>query len=203
MNKQNTFLMVIVGLAAAAGGLVASQLATQPAEPLALESGTQLTTPRSLPAFALTAGDGSEFTREDFKGKWSLVFFGFTHCPDVCPNTLFMLDKVKEQLGKNAPQVVFVSVDPGRDTAEAVGDYAEYFDPEFIGLRGDGNSLAPLAQAMSVAYEFKPQDEDGYTVIHSSTVLLVNPNAELTTIFTPPLSATRISADLRRIFDRS
>lgn len=207
MNKQNTLLIIVVGVAAAAGGLLASQLLMQAPEqapePLVLESGTQLSESRKLPEFSLTAGDGSDFTRQDFAGQWSLVFFGFTHCPDVCPNTLFMLDKVKEQLGEDAPQVVFVSVDPGRDTAEVVGKYVEYFDPEFIGLRGDGNALLPLTQALSVAYEFEPEGEDGYTVIHSSTVLLVNPAAELTTIFTPPLSATKISADLRRIFDRS
>lgn len=203
MNKQNTLLLIIVALAAAAGGLLASQVLTGASEPLVLESGTQLSQPRSLPEFTLTTGEGKDFTREDFTGQWSLVFFGFTHCPDVCPNTLFMLDKVKEQLGEHAPQVVFISVDPQRDTAEVVGEYVEYFDPEFIGLRGDGNALLPLTQAMSVAYEFEPEGEDGYTVIHSSTVVLINPAAELTTIFTPPLSATKISADLRQILDRS
>lgn len=203
MNKQSTLTLILVGLAAAAGGLLASQMLQPAPEPLRLESGTQLSKPRPLPDFTLTDGDGEPFTRQDFAGQWSLVFFGFTHCPDVCPNTLFMLDKVKEQLGEDSPQVVFVSVDPQRDTAEAVGEYVQYFDPEFTGLRGDGNALAPLTRALSVAYEFKPAEEDDYTVIHSSAVLLINPSAELTTIFTTPLSANGISADLRRILDRS
>lgn len=177
-----------------------------PAEPAQLVAGTKLQSPRALPEVRLVRGDESSFTRADFEGEWQLVFFGFTHCPDVCPNTLFLLDRVVEQLenaGLAAPGVVFVSVDPERDTPAQVKQYVEYFNDDFVGVTAHGNdngmeSLQRLTQAMSVAYEFRP-DGNSYEVIHSSAVLLVNPRAEMHAIFTPPLNAADIATDLAQL----
>jgi len=200
MNR-NTLMILLVAALAGIAGILAGTLLPGPAEPPVLSAGTQLGEPRPLPDFQLTNGDGTPFTRQDFNGEWHLVFFGFTHCPDVCPNTLFLLDRVVAQLeqsGITPPQVVFVSVDPERDTPEQVAQYVEYFNEDFLGVTAHGSdigNLQRLTQALSVAYEFRPEG-DGYTVIHSSAVLLVDPAARMHAIFTPPLKAADIAADL-------
>lgn len=205
MKSKTPILIAIVAVAALAGGFLAANLRA-PGKPAELTAGTQLKTPRPLPDFRLASVDenGAEipFTPESLQGGWHLVFFGFTHCPDVCPNTLFMLDKVNENLAglDNRPEVVFVSVDAQRDTPAIASDYAKYFDKSFIGVAGDDVNLRRLAQGMSVAYDFKPEG-DSYTVIHSSTVLLIDPQGRLHTIFTPPLHANAIAADVRSIIE--
>lgn len=203
MNR-NSSLIIIVAAAAAIGGLAGAWLLA-PAAPPELAAGTLLTEPRALPEFRMIRHDESTFTRADLEGQWSLVFFGFTHCPDVCPNTLFLLDRVTDALKQQnvtAPDVVFVSVDTERDTPEQLAGYVRYFNPEFIGVTGDDDNLQKLAQAMSVAYEFKPAEEgssDEYTVIHSSAVLLIDPGARLHALFTPPLHADAITGDLLQL----
>lgn len=198
MNRNTLLIIIVAVLAAAAGGVIGAKL-LGPEAPPALAVGTLLREPRPLPPFRMTRHDTEPFTREDFSGEWSLVFFGFTHCPDVCPNTLFLLDRVLnqvEQQGLEPPNVVFVSVDTARDTPAGMAKYVKYFNPAFIGLTGDANNLQKLTEAMSVAYEFRPDGEGDYTVIHSSAVLLVDPEARLHTIFTPPLKADAIAGDL-------
>lgn len=200
MNKSGLILVLVAGLAAIVG-VLAGALLLQPAAPPELRTGTLLGEPRPLPEFQLTAGSGEPFTREDFKGEWQLVFFGFTHCPDVCPNTLFLLDRMREQLAQqsvNPPNVVFVSVDPERDDPAQVAEYVDYFNETFIGVTAHGGNteaLQRLTKAMSVAYEFQAEG-DSYTVIHSSALLLVNPDAQLHAIFTPPLETEDIAADI-------
>lgn len=199
MNRRNLALFLVVVAAGLAGGIAAA-LRFAPEPPVEMRAGTRLSEPRPLPEFRLLDGNGQAFTREDLAGHWSLVFFGFTHCPDVCPNTLFMLDRLTEQLsaaGKTPPQVVFVSVDPHRDSVEAVHDYVAYFNPGFIGLTATGDhdeDLRKLAGSMSVAYDVQAGDE--YTVMHSSAVLLVDPQSRLHALFTPPLEAAKIAADI-------
>lgn len=196
--KRNTILVWLVTASAAVAGALAGMYLLAPAAPPQLAAGTLLSQPRPLPGFRLDAHDGTDFTREDFTGQWSLVFFGFANCPDVCPNTLFLLDRVVEQVadaGVTPPQVVFVSVDSERDTPEKLAEYVNYFNPEFTGVTGKGNDLQKLTQAMSVAYEFRPEG-DSYTVVHSSTVLAVDPEGRLRAIFTPPLHADAIATDM-------
>ncbi|HEX7046861.1 MAG TPA: SCO family protein [Gammaproteobacteria bacterium] len=204
MNRNTLLIIITAGLAALAGGVIGARLLAPDAPP-ELTVGTLLSEPRPLPEFRMTRHDNAPFTREDFRGDWSLVFFGFTHCPDVCPNTLFLLDRVVKQIeesGTPPPEVVFVSVDTVRDTPEQMAKYVEYFNPAFIGLTGDATNVQKLTQAMSVAYEFRPVDDNSgeeYTVIHSSAVLLVDPEARLRAIFTPPLKADAIANDLAKL----
>lgn len=200
MNRTVLIIILVAGLATVAGGIAGALLLTA-GEPVALEAGTRLSEPRPLPEFSMTRHDGTDFGPNDFSGRWSLVFFGFANCPDVCPNTLFMLNRVVEQLeaaGGPVPQVVFVSVDPERDTPEKLAEYVAYFNPAFVGITGDGTNLEKLTRAMSVAYEYRVEN-DSYTVIHSSTVLAVGPDGRLHAIFTPPLKAGSIAADMRRL----
>lgn len=199
---KKPLLITTLLLAAAAAGLSASLTVFAPAEPYAAEAGTILDEPRPLPEFALPT-PGGEFSRASLRGKWSLVFFGFTNCPDVCPNTLFMLDKVVSDFsGDQPPQVVFISVDAQRDDPQTSAEYAEYFNPDFIGVSGQGAALNRLTSSMMVAYGFEPhEDGDGYDVTHSSAVILVDPQARMHTIFVPPLHADAIRRDLQHIME--
>lgn len=197
MNR-NLLSVIAVAIVAALAGIAVGFITTAPDEPAELAAGTQLREPRALPPFQLTADDGSDFTRDDFRDRWHLVFFGFTHCPDVCPNTLYMLDGVVERIaaaGATPPEVIFVSVDSKRDTPEKMAEYVAYFNPDFVGVSGDGTNLQKLTEAMSVAYAFEPEG-DSYTVLHSSNVLAVDPRGRLHAIFTPPLKADAIAADM-------
>lgn len=200
---MNTKLLpvLVVALVAALAGVTVGFVVLAPDEPPSLAAGTLLSEPRALPAFRLDADDGSDFTAEDFQGRWHLVFFGFTHCPDVCPNTLYLLDRVVEQVaaaGATPPGVVFVSVDSKRDTPKKMAEYVDYFNPAFVGVSGDGGNLQKLTEAMSVAYAFEPEG-DSYTVLHSSNVLAVDPMGRLHAIFTPPLKADAIAADMMKL----
>ena len=113
-----------------------------------------------------------------FKGQWSLVFFGFTSCPDVCPTTLSVLNKVAQEMGQTAPQIILVSVDPGRDTPAILTKYLRAFNQDFVALSGTDEQITNLAYQLQAVF-FKPSEDDGfYMVDHSTNIALINPNAE-------------------------
>jgi protein SCO1/2 len=119
----------------------------------------------------LTGHDGKPRTLSDFKGKVTVVFFGFTHCPDVCPTTLSKLAEVSKRLGTDAErlQVLFVTVDPQRDTQEVLSRYVPAFDPRFLGLFGDAEATARTAKEFKIVYQKQAgKTPDSYTVDHSS-----------------------------------
>ncbi len=196
--SRPVLLAVVAVLALAAGVLVAHgwrQLETPPAI-----SGTLLPEPRPIPEFSLLTAAGKPFTKADLQGRLSVFFFGFTHCPDVCPMTLATLNRTARQLGENSPQFVFVTVDPMRDTPEVLGPYVHYFNPDFIGVTGSQPAIAALTQALGIAYTYTPGDSpDNYTVDHSAALLLFNPRGELAAIFTPPYKAETLARDLRAL----
>lgn len=205
MNRH-TLIIILVAAVAAIAGALASILLLTPSQPAELGAGTQLNEPRPLPEFNLVRDDKQPFSRDHLEGQWTLVFFGFTHCPDVCPNTLFLLDRVVDQFEQeeHVPQVLFVSVDPERDTPEQIRSYLDYFNPDFTGVTGDADNLQTIASAMSVAYELRPADHEAgnrYDVIHSSAVLVINPDGRLHALFTPPLKADEITADLHTLIN--
>ena len=155
--------------------------------------------PKPLTAFALTDDKNRVFDLASLKGKWSFLFFGFTYCPDVCPTTLAVLARARENLARNTAgaedlQFVFVSVDPNRDTASKLAQYVEYFDATFLGVTGDNAQIANLAGQLGAAYEvaITPGAED-YPVYHTAAVFLVDPQARYHAVFTPPHDAEAIS----------
>jgi protein SCO1/2 len=161
--------------------------------------------PRPVPAFELTAGDGSAFSRERLAGHWSFVFFGYTHCPDVCPLTLADLEVMHDELGQatfdHPLQVLFVSVDPDRDTPDRLAEYVGYFDPSFIGATGDAAQLGKLAKAFGVVFKAHSDQGGNYPVDHSTAILLVDPQTRLAAVLTPPHEGARLAADFRNIVD--
>src|SRR5262249_51466716 len=142
-----------------------------------LASGTWLAQPRPVPELHLLDSQGHPFTEHDLQGKPSLVFFGFTHCPDVCPTTLAKLAQVKKAAAVPALQVLFVTVDPQRDTPQAVGTYAHAFDPAFIGLTGDPKAIEKTTAAFGVAAIRVDLPGGDYTMDHSAAVFLLDARA--------------------------
>ena len=155
--------------------------------------------PKPLTAFALTDHRNRAFDLASLKGKWSFLFFGFTHCPDVCPTTLAVLARARDNIAKDSPgakdvQFVFVSVDPDRDTAIKLRQYVENFDTTFLGVTGNNAQIANLAGQLGAAYQvaITPGRED-YPVYHTTAVFLLDPRARYHAVFTPPHDAEAIS----------
>jgi len=154
--------------------------------------------------FQLVDQKGATVDQELLKGKWSAVFFGFTHCPDICPTTLFELGQVEKRLGDKAKdfQTVFISVDPGRDTPQAVGEYVsnEAFPRRIVGLTGDAAQTAAAAKAYRVFYQVRGEGPD-YAVDHASYTYLMGPRGQfvcpLAYDLTPEQIATKIQAAMR------
>jgi len=174
--------------------------------PVALTTGTLLSPPRVLPDFSLIDQDGRAFDGANLRGHWSIMFFGYTNCPDFCPTTLSTLAALTQRLrGENAavvPQVIFVSVDPKRDTPQQLAKYVPYFDPRFIGLTAkDQDQIAIMARNLGVAVVVQPSaDKDGnYTVDHSAEVFVLDPGGNLAAVLSGPFTVEAMRGDLQRI----
>jgi protein SCO1 len=167
-----------------------------------LASGTWLPEARPVPEFALVDQSGKPFSAEDLRGRPSLVFFGFTHCPHVCPTTLAKLAQVRRDAGVRDLRVIMVSVDPERDTPAALAAYLGNFDPEFIGLTGERSTIEALAKSLGVAAARTDLPGDTYTVDHTSAVFLMDSRARLVGVFTPPIDSPALAADLRGVAAR-
>ena len=159
-----------------------------------------LHTPKLLPDFSLTDTDAASFSRAQLMGHWSLLYFGYTHCPDACPTTLAALDKMSRMFAKlpatKRPRVYFISVDPKRDSPQLLKNYAMYFNPDFTGATGSLANLRALTTPLGVdfAYE-KPDSKGNYGVTHSAAVILVDPQAQETALYTPPMDPRRMAID--------
>lgn len=162
-----------------------------------------LEAPRILPDVQLRDATDSAWTPANLAGRWTLVFFGFTSCPDVCPDTLYKLSGAVGQLPEDLrPTVLMVSVDPMRDTPEDLGRYVKWFNPAFEGVVGTNADIARLqtfANAMGAAFTYTPTEDGAYTVDHSAAVFLTNPDGHLAAIFSTPHEPARMAEDLRRI----
>jgi protein SCO1 len=149
--------------------------------------------------FALVDHTGKVRTLADFRGKAVVVFFGYTHCPDVCPTTLAELKMVKEQLGPDGErlQVLFVTVDPARDTQDTLARYVPAFDPTFIGLRGDAAATAKVAKDFKVFYQKVPGSKpDNYTVDHTAGSYVFDPQGRLR-LFARQGNPANLASDVR------
>lgn len=163
-----------------------------------LASGTWLPQAKTVADFHLLDVSGRPFTRQDLSGAPTLVFFGFTHCPDVCPTTLLKLAQVSKSAALAGLRVLFISVDPQRDTPAVLGLYVHAFDPSFQGLSGDPQALAALAANFAVAFNRVDLPGGDYTMDHSAVVFLLDARGCIAAIFTPPLDVAALAADLRR-----
>lgn len=215
-NRTLQILLILLAgaVALAVGiGFGMSQRGAAPAPSLSLDGGTWLPEPRELPAFELIDMDGEPFTPASLQGQWSFLFFGYTYCPDICPLTMALLGSAMDEIrnlepGADDPDVVFVSVDPDRDTPDALKQYVGYFNPEFTGVTGPMEELTPLTRALGILHRKAedPRDPDNYLVDHSASILVINPQGRLQAVLSAPHQVETLASDFLRIrqhFERS
>ncbi|HEV7985141.1 MAG TPA: SCO family protein [Steroidobacteraceae bacterium] len=196
MNRRSVLLLLALGvLAVGAGALLAHRLGTG----VALQSGTWLPHPRPLAEFHLQDMADRNFDLNNLRGHPTLLFFGFTNCPDVCPTTLATLAQLQRQAPLRGAEVVFVSIDPERDSAGALRAYLGAFSDKFVGVRGDRASLAPLLKSLNAIAVRDNLPGGGYTMDHSATLYLLDTGGRLVAVFSPPFSAASLASDLHRV----
>ncbi len=156
-----------------------------------LPAGSVFTAPQALQSFSLVDQHGQRFDLLRLKGQWTFMFFGFTHCPDVCPGTMLVYKQMHQQLTQvlgplSDVEFVFVSVDPKRDTPELLGGYVTYFHRDFLGVTGPERALRDLTQQLGVFYRLVDRPGEEYFVEHSGSILLLDPEARLVALFPAP-----------------
>jgi protein SCO1 len=194
--------LLLVVAASLAMSLLDSQQAPDPMQQaITLSAGQTLGTPRQLEEFQLVDAAGQAFGRERLKGQWNLAFIGFTHCPDVCPMTLSLLEHLSIRLDDHevALQPVFVSVDPERDTPEELARYSSYFGDRVVAATGQRQQLQRFCDSLDFAWVKVPMGQGNYTIDHSGALALVDPQARLVGYFLPPLDLEAIEIDLIRL----
>jgi len=157
-------------------------------------------TPRSLGLFQLVNQKGEAFVPGSLQGRWSLLFFGFTYCPDVCPTTMAFLDNFVAGLDEDErldTQVVMVSVDPARDTVEQLAEYVPFFNPTFIGVTGEFLDIHRFATALNTPFRKVAGSGDDYQVDHSANVVLINPKGDYHGFFKAPLDREKMMKTYR------
>ncbi|HVF34272.1 MAG TPA: SCO family protein [Candidatus Saccharimonadia bacterium] len=202
-SKATTWFILVAALFAGLGLMLGQRIyAPRPGVPTAMAATLMYPEPRPVAAFSLERSNGARFTKADLAGRWTVMFFGFTRCPDVCPTTLALWPQVEKVLAASAPgasvQLVFVSVDPEHDTPSRAGAYAAYFSPRIVAATGDGAALDALTRDLGVVYMKSPQGED-YTIDHTAHLVLLGPDATIRGIMRPPLDPNRIAADLAQL----
>ena len=209
--KRSNIPFILLAIAAAAlsatAGFSLWQL-NQARQQAALAALVVLPEPRVLGDFSLVDQHGEPFSIERLRDRWSLLFFGFTYCPDICPSTLYDLRQVSDSLAgggasEAGPQVVFVSVDPERDSPKRLGEYVSWFGPDFVAVTGPPEELSRLAVRIGVAYrieEHAPGSQD-YLVNHSASVFLTDPQGRLHGVFPAPVEAGAMAHDLAALFE--
>ena len=158
-----------------------------------------------IPDFQLQRADGQSFSANDLRGHWTIAFFGFTHCPDVCPTTLAAFKAVWSKLaaaGKTEKvQFAFVSVDPERDTAEPLSRYVAFFNKDFVAATGTDEQLTRLTRALGLVYARVDDDAGGYSMDHSASAVIIDPQGRRAGLFRPPFVVDPIVADIISLVD--
>jgi len=204
MNKSS---IAIVALLALTGGFSISWYLSSN-KPIELEAGLWFgEQARALPEFELIDHHGKVMDRTTLSGKWSLMFFGYTHCPDICPASLQtmsdMVNAIEDPDVSATVRIYFVSVDPERDNSDTLASYVTYFNPGFTGATAVLEKLTPLTRSLGIAHEIrnKTADNPNYDVDHSSAIVLINPQAEFAGLFSAPHNPLAMARDLTRIVE--
>ncbi|MFT3929072.1 MAG: SCO family protein [Spongiibacteraceae bacterium] len=157
---------------------------------------------RNIGDFALVDDNGEPFTPADLQGKWSLLFFGFTYCPDVCPTTMAQLNQFYKELDSQYSgdtQIIMVSVDPARDDAAKLHEYVRYFNPQFRGVTGEFLALQKFATSLNVPFVKVPGGGENYQIEHSGNIVIVNPQGYYVGFFKAPHELAKLHANYRSI----
>ena len=207
MSTSRAPLFAGIAIVAILAGVMAAQFTKAPRHAeLQLANGTVLTDPRAVPEFQLIDSNVQAYSHSQLTGHWSLLFFGYTSCPDVCPTTLTTLAQVHKQLidltDSKRLQMVFVSVDPKRDTPAQVGQYVKFFNADFVGLTGTPQNIEQFTNAMGVPVAIHDSGNGTYTVDHAATLFLLDPQARLAAVFSPPHNTATLASDLRAVINQ-
>lgn len=203
---MNKILPIILAAVALLGGLwFAKQQSTE--TPLEI-SGFAFPSPKELTNFELIDQNNNTLDASFFKDKWTFIYVGYTFCPDACPMSLTILDQLYKKLESSGEltdniSMLLVSVDPDRDTPERLNSYVKHFNDRFVGATGELNQIKTFANQVSAIYSV-PEDrsDPNYLVDHSSSIILINPNAAVHAIFTPPQKADALAQDFVSLRDR-
>lgn len=205
MFNRTTVYVLIAALAAGLGLWAAQRyFSAPPAAPdlPATQAVRLFQPPRVLPPFSLSQSDGTQLVPGELKGHWTLVFLGFTHCPDVCPTTLAELAQAQKQWTSipeaTRPRVLFVSVDPERDVPDRIGEYAHAFHRDTLAATAEIPALEQFTRSLSLVFAKMPL-EDGppgaYTMDHSATLVVLDPQGRMAGVVQPPLDPKAIASD--------
>lgn len=200
---RRTVVLLLLAVVFVIGAMVFSVTRTPDIDREALreQGAVLLDQPRRFTDFELVDHRGERFTQDNLKGKWTFIFFGFTHCPDVCPLALADLSRLVNELPAELAeqtQVLMVSLDPGRDTPEILADYVPYFHQDFIGATGEFLTIRRFANELNVAFAKVTQGDD-YTVDHSGHITLINPMGDYHAIFSSPFNIEPMQTAYRTI----
>jgi protein SCO1/2 len=202
--------LALAGAGLGFGGLSASGCIAVTRTPLAGKgaqpelNGGVLSQPVLLPEFALSRADGRPFSSAETRGRWSLFFFGYTTCPDVCPLTLAYVSQVRRQLAGRAPDAYFVTVDPARDTPARLAEYMRNFDAGIVALSGSDEALARALAAFGAVAQRRevPGSAAGYLMDHTALIYLVDPQSQITLVYPHGMQPADIVADLNKLLSR-
>ncbi|MBC9252927.1 cytochrome c oxidase assembly protein [Pseudomonas alcaligenes] len=204
MNRTHKTVFILVAIVALVLGLTVHKVLNGKGDGLdkvaQLDAGiVLLPQSRSLPGLSLTNQDGQAVALDQLKGQWSLLFFGYTFCPDICPATLAQLRQLKGMLPAEAQarlRVVLVSVDPNRDTPQQLKQYLGYFDASFVGLTGAAADIQALASAVSIPYIPADTTKPNYTVDHSGNLVILAPDGTQRGFIRAPLNNEKLAEQL-------
>ncbi len=193
---------ILLAAVAVVLGLTFNKFMNKPSltpEQLQQMGAVQFETPRSFEMKGLLDHDGKPFTESNLEGVWTLVYFGYTFCPDVCPITLSQLNKMDTLLKEKDPEFakkiryVMISVDPRRDTVEKLKGYVPHFNPDFVGVTGDMKSIHNLTVQMNIPYTLVVDPEDEYYLVdHGANLVLINPMGDYHGFIRPPLEPQKL-----------
>ena len=200
---RRILFVVILGIVATAAGIWSANIILDRQVNLKELEATRFPVARQLAPFTLVDHNNEVFNETTLRQRWSFLFFGYTHCPDVCPTTLSVLNSVAQQLQDVDADVrfVFISVDPERDTPEKLARFVSYFNKNFIGVTGSEEQIEQFTRELGIMHMRVAAEENAtaYLVDHTASVLLIDPDGRYHAVFSPPLSAGKISDDFRKI----
>ncbi|WP_296260942.1 MULTISPECIES: SCO family protein [unclassified Pseudomonas] len=203
MTRTQKAIFILVAVVALVLGLTVSRVLSgngQGDQAALIDAGViLLPQSRQVPGLELTNQEGQTVSLDAFKGKWALLFFGYTFCPDICPTTLAQLRQIKSELPKDAAEklrVVLVSVDPNRDTPQQLKTYLGYFDKQFVGLTAPVETIQKLANALSIPFIPADTGKPNYTVDHSGNLALLGPDGTQRGFIRAPLNNLKLVAQL-------
>lgn len=207
MSSIKQTVIVLLCVIALIVGLVVARVMREPAitpQQLALMGAVVKQESRALNDFSLVDQRGEQFDRSRLKGHWSLIFFGYTYCPDVCPTTMAILKQLevelRESIAEGNTQYILASVDPERDTPEKLAQYVGHFNPDFIGVTGNLDEMFEFARDLNSMFAKVPTDDEGnYLVDHSSSIIIINPRGEFHGFLRSPHNVENMSKALQAV----